>query len=287
MTEKMHLMLVGDVDQLPSVGAGDVLRDVINSGIAHVTRLDAIFRQANDSHVVLNAHRINQGQMPDLSNNSSDFFLFGVSEGEPESVVDLLVDVVQKRIPSKFNLNPLNDVQVLAPMYKGDVGILNLNEKLQAVLNPPGRAEEHKIGSQTWRVGDKVIQTRNNYEKDVYNGDIGRIVSIDPIDQNMEIDLDGRIVEYAWKETGDLFHAFAISIHRSQGSEYPAVVIPVVPQHARMLQRNLIYTAITRAKKLVVLVGSRRAIQMAVDNDRVAHRYSGLVWHLQNELKMP
>ncbi len=279
MTSNMHLMLVGDVDQLPSVGAGDVLRDVIGSGLAHVTRLDAIFRQANDSLIVVNAHNVNQGKMPDLTNNSSDFFMFGVPDANPGSVVDLLVDVVRNRIPNKFGLDPLNDVQVLAPMYKGDVGIHALNERLQAVLNPT--TNEQQISGRTFRIGDKVIQTRNNYEKDVYNGDIGRIVSIDVINQEMDVNIEGRVVTYSWKETGDLYHAFAISIHRSQGGEYPAAVIPVVPQHARMLQRNLLYTAITRAKKLVVLVGTRRAIQMAVENDRVARRYSGLMSHLE------
>ncbi|MEP7286705.1 MAG: ATP-dependent RecD-like DNA helicase [Chloroflexota bacterium] len=286
MTEKMHLMLVGDVDQLPSVGAGDVLHDVIDSGLAHVTRLDEVFRQASDSHVTVNAHRINRGEMPDLSNSSRDFFLFNVAEGE--AALDLLVDVVSKRIPTKFNLDPLNDVQVLAPMYKGEIGITALNDRLQAVLNPLDRNVEHVIAGRKFRMGDKVIQTRNNYEKDVYNGDIGRITEIDPVKQVLEIDFDGRLlVEYDWKEAGDLFHAFAISIHRSQGSEYPAVVIPVMVQHSRMLQRNLIYTAITRAKQLVVLVGTRRAIQMAVDNDRVAHRYSGLVWQIQNPPNLP
>ncbi len=282
---RSHLMLVGDVDQLPSVGAGDVLRDVINSGIAHVTRLDAIFRQANDSLIVVNAHRVNQGEMPDLSNNGSDFFLFSTNEGEPGTVVDLLVDVVQNRIPKKFGLDPLNEVQVLAPMYKGDVGINVLNERLQKVLNPAGHDGEHVINGRAFRTGDKVIQTRNNYEKDVYNGDVGRIVTIDPVEQTLEINFDGRIIDYTWKETFDLTHAFAISIHRSQGGEYPATVIPVVTQHARMLQRNLLYTAITRARKLVVLVGTRRAIQMAVENDRVARRYSGLGWQLGKVLK--
>ncbi len=281
---RAHLMLVGDVDQLPSVGAGDVLRDVIGSGIAHVTRLDVIFRQASDSLIVVNAHKVNHGEMPDLSNSGSDFFLFGLGDGEPGAAIDLLVDVVQSRIPKRFGFDPLNEVQVLAPMYKGDLGIHALNERLQAVLNPPGQTEEYQIAGRTFRVGDKMIQTRNNYEKEVYNGDIGRIIRIDPIEQEMEIDIDGRIVNYQWKETHDLYHAFAISIHRSQGGEYPAVVIPVVPQHARMLQRNLLYTAITRARRLVVLVGARRAIQMAVENDRVARRYSGLIWQLNNVL---
>jgi len=278
-----HLMLVGDVDQLPSVGAGDVLRDVINSGVAHVTRLDAIFRQASDSMIIVNAHKVNKGELPDLSNTSRDFFMFNVGEGEQGTVADLLVDVVKNRIPRKFGLDPLNDVQVLAPMYRGEVGIHALNERLQLVLNPSG--EPCQIGAKSFCIGDKVIQTRNNYEKDVYNGDIGRVIDIDQIGQEVEIDFDGRIVKYKWSETYDLFHAFAISIHRSQGGEYPAAVIPVVPEHARMLQRNLLYTAITRAKQLVVLVGTRRAVQMAVENDQVARRYSGLVWQLNKLLK--
>ncbi len=283
--DRAHLMLVGDVDQLPSVGAGDVLRDVIASGIGHVTRLDVIFRQASESLIVHNAHRVNRGEMPDLSNNGSDFFLFSALDGDPGAAADLLVDVVQNRIPKRFGLDPLNEVQVLAPMYKGDVGINALNERLQAVLNPPGSAEEYLVAGRNFRVGDKVIQTRNNYEKDVYNGDIGRITAIDPVEQEMEVNMDGRIVTYQWRETHDLLHAFAISVHRSQGGEYPAAVIAVVSQHARMLQRNLLYTAITRARRLVVLIGTRRAIQTAVENDRVAKRYSGLVWQLEKALK--
>jgi exodeoxyribonuclease V alpha subunit len=175
---------------------------------------------------------------------------------------------------------------VLAPMYKGDMGIHVLNERLQAVLNPPDPFDDDfQIGGRTFRMGDKVIQTRNNYEKDIYNGDIGFITGIAPESQELEVNIDGRLVDFKWKETYDLFHAYAISIHRSQGSEYPAVVVPIVPQHSRMLQRNLLYTAITRAKKLVVLVGMRRAIQIAVENDRVARRYSGLTWQINSLLK--
>jgi exodeoxyribonuclease V alpha subunit len=283
-----HLMLVGDIDQLPSVGPGDVLRDVIASDIAHVTRLELIFRQAIDSLIVLNAHKVNKGEMPDLSNEGDDFFLFGAGDDSDEymSLADLLVDVVENRIPRKFNLDPLTEVQVLAPMYKGDMGIHVLNERLQAVLNPPDPFDDDfQIGGRTFRMGDKVIQTRNNYEKDIYNGDIGFITGIAPESQELEVNIDGRLVDFKWKETYDLFHAYAISIHRSQGSEYPAVVVPIVPQHSRMLQRNLLYTAITRAKKLVVLVGMRRAIQIAVENDRVARRYSGLTWQINSLLK--
>ncbi len=278
LTPETHLMLVGDVDQLPSVGAGDVLRDLIRSEVVHVTRLDAIFRQASDSLIIANAHRINKGQTPDLTNQGEDFFLF-TSDGA-DSVADLVVDVVQNRIPKRFGLHPLNDVQVLAPMYRGNVGIQALNEKLQAALNPPGRLAEQTIGSKRLRVGDKVLQTKNNYEKEVYNGDIGRIYSIDFTEKQLGILFDGRLVEYEWSEVDELVHAFAVSVHRSQGSEYPAVVLPMVTQHYMMLQRNLLYTAVTRAQKLVVLVGTRRAIEMAVRNDKVARRFSGLAWRL-------
>jgi exodeoxyribonuclease V alpha subunit len=264
--DRAHLMLVGDVDQLPSVGAGDVLRDVIASGIGHVTRLDVIFRQASESLIVHNAHRVNRGEMPDLSNNGTDFFLFSAPDGDPGAAGDLLVDVVQNRIPKRFGLDPLNEVQVLAPMYKGDVGINALNERLQAVLNPPGSAEEYLVAGRNFRVGDKVIQTRNNYEKDVYNGDIGRITAIDPVEQEMEVNMDGRIVTYQWRETHDLLHAFAISVHRSQGGEYPVAVIAAVSSTPGCCNGTC-FTAITRQ---AVGRGSvpRRAIQMAVENDR-------------------
>src|SRR5258708_6793314 len=278
LAPETHLMLVGDVDQLPSVGAGDVLRDVIQSGVAHVTRLAVIFRQAGDSLIITNAHRVSQGQMPDLSNQGDDFFMF--TEDEPDAVADLLVDVVQNRIPKKFGLNPLDDVQVLSPMYRGGVGVQMLNERLQAALNPPGRQAERPMGGRIFRVGDKVMQTRNNYDKDVYNGDIGRIHSIDFTEQTIRLALDGRFVDYDWGDTDELVHAFAVSVHRSQGSEYPAVVIPVVSQQYMMLQRNLLYTAITRARRLVVLVGMRKAVSIAIRNDRVAHRYSALAWRL-------
>jgi exodeoxyribonuclease V alpha subunit len=284
LPEGAHLMLVGDVDQLPSVGAGDVLRDVIRSEVAHVTRLDAIFRQADDSLIVYNAHQVNHGDMPDLDNSGTDFFMFAVNDG---AAMDMIVDVVSNRIPKNFGLDPLNDVQVLAPMHKGDVGIYALNERLQAVLNPPGiskHTKDHRIGDKLFRVGDKVIQTRNNYAKDIFNGDIGRVAGIDADDSLLIVKFDDKLVEFKFSETYDLMHAFAISVHRSQGGEYPAVVMPIVPGQARMLQRNLLYTAITRARKLVVLVGSKRAVAMAVENNRVAQRYSGLVWQIEKLL---
>ncbi len=273
-----HLMLVGDVDQLPSVGPGDVLRDVIRSGAAHVTRLEVIFRQAETSHIITNAHRINRGEPPHLGNDGEDFFMFSVDE--PEAVADMVVDVVQNRIPSKFGLHPLDEVQVLSPMYRGTVGVAALNEKLQAALNPPGKAAERRIGGRLLRVGDKVMQTRNNYDLDVFNGDVGRIHSIDFTEQTISVAMDGRFVEYDWADADELIHAFAASVHRSQGSEYPAVVIPLVTQHYMLLQRNLLYTAITRAKKLVVLVGQRKAVYIAVKNNLVAQRYSALAWRL-------
>ena len=277
-----HLLLVGDVDQLPSVGAGDVLRDVIRSGQARVVRLTHIFRQAAQSGIVVNAHRVNRGQMPVL-NQYDDFYFF--SKEDPEEAADLLVDIVVNRIPRKFGLDPVEEVQVLAPMYRGACGVANLNQRLQEALNPPGpNRPERRLGGRTFRVGDKVMQVRNNYDKEVYNGDIGRVVAIDGIGQTLTVRIDGRPVVYDWSEADELIHAFAISVHKSQGSEYPAVVMPVLTQHYLMLQRNLLYTAITRAKRLVVLVGTRRAIRIAVRNDRLRRRHSGLEVRLRDGL---
>ncbi len=276
-----HLLLVGDVDQLPSVGAGNVLRDIIDSDIAHVTRLDAIFRQSEDSHIVLNAHRINHGQMPVTDNKSSDFYFFG--EEDPALAAELLLDVVTNRLPSKFGVDPLNDVQVIAPMYRGVIGVHALNEQLQQRLNGSRRMAEKQLGGKLFRVGDKVMQTRNNYEKDVFNGDIGRIYGLNLDDNEVEVVIDGRYIYYDFLEAAEeLILAYCISTHRSQGSEYPVVVMPIMTQHYMMLQRNLLYTAVTRARQLVVLVGSRRAVHMAVHNNKVAARYSGLERRLAN-----
>jgi len=276
-----HLLLVGDVDQLPSVGAGDVLRDVISSGRAKVIRLTRIFRQAAQSGIVVNAHRVNRGQMPVL-NRYGDFYFF--SKEAPDEAADLVVDIVVNRIPRKFGLDPVDEVQVLAPMYRGPCGVSNLNDRLQEALNPPGpNRPERRLGGRTFRVGDKVMQVRNNYDKEVYNGDIGRVVAIDGVDQTLTVRIDGRPVVYEWSEADELVHAFAISVHKSQGSEYPAVVVPVLTQHYMMLQRNLLYTAITRARRLVVLVGTRRAIGIAVRSDKVRQRYSGLGVRLREE----
>mgnify|MGYP001275702212 CR=1 FL=1 len=277
-----HLLLVGDIDQLPSVGAGDVLRDLIESGVAAVVRLETIFRQAANSFIIHNAHRINQGLMPETSPEAGDFFIF-IKE-DPAETAELLVDIVAKRIPHKFGLDPLDDVQVLAPMYNGQAGVTQLNGMLQEALNPlEGRKVQRRIGGRTFRVGDKVMQTVNNYDKSVYNGDIGRITAIDPIEQTMTVVIDGAPVVYSFLETDELIHAFAVSVHKSQGSEYPCVVIPVVTPHYLMLQRNLLYTAVTRARRLVILVGTRRAIQIAVRTNPVANRHTALDWRLKNK----
>ncbi|MBC8098736.1 MAG: ATP-dependent RecD-like DNA helicase [Armatimonadetes bacterium] len=279
-----HLMLVGDVDQLPSVGAGNVLRDVIESGIAHVTRLQTIFRQSEDSHIIVNAHRINHGEAPFMDNQSRDFFFF--SADDASRAADLLLDIVTNRLPRKFAemgkpLDVMSDIQVIAPMYRGAAGVHALNELLQSTLNNNPRLAQQKIGGRVFRVGDKVMQTRNNYEKSVFNGDIGRITGIDDDDNRIVVAVDGAFIDYDYSEAEELIHAYCISTHRSQGSEYPVVVMPLLTQHYMMLQRNLLYTAITRAKQMVVLVGDRKAVFMAVSNNKVSERYSGLLRRLR------
>lgn len=276
-----HLLLVGDIDQLPSVGAGNVLNDVIDSGIAHVTRLSRIFRQDNDSHIISNAHRINEGQMPYTDNESSDFYFFNM--GDPEEAAEMVVELVATRLKRKIgDYDEIQDVQVIAPMYRSAVGVTRLNELLQEALNPPGRKAEKKFGYKIFRVGDKVMQTKNNYDKDVFNGDIGIIRAIDDDENSIEVVIDGRFVAYDYTDADEqLIHAYCISTHRSQGSEYPIVVMPIMTQHYMMLQRNLIYTAITRAKRMVVIVGTRKAIKLAVDNNKVSDRFSGLLPRLQ------
>lgn len=274
-----HLLLVGDVDQLPSVGAGNVLRDIIDSGLAHVTRLDAIFRQKESSYIVVNAHHINHGEVPTMDNRSDDFFFFG--EEDPQQAASLIVDIVRNRLPARFGIDPLRDVQVIAPMYRGPAGVHALNEALQTALNGDSRQAQQELGGRRLRVGDKVMQTRNNYDKEVFNGDIGVITGIDFQERTLEVVIDGQYLYYEFSEADELIHAYCISTHRSQGSEYPIVVMPVLTQHYMMLQRNLLYTAITRAKQTVVLVGSRKAVYIAVNNNKVATRYSGLLERLK------
>ncbi len=277
-----HVLFVGDVDQLPSVGAGDVLRDVIASERVAVVQLTEIFRQAADSGIVINAHRINRGEFP-VVNEFDDFYFF--SQEDPQDAAELLVDIVKRRVPRKFGLDSVDDVQVIAPMYRGRCGVSNLNEELQAALNPAAPSKpEKRVGGRVFRVGDKVMQTRNNYDKDIYNGDIGRVSRINPTQQTMAVWVDGRSVSYEWVELDELVHAFAISVHKSQGSEYAAVVMPILTQHYLLLQRNLLYTAITRARELVVLVGTRKAMWIAVKNDRVSERHSGLSIRLRESV---
>ena len=295
---EMSLLLVGDVDQLPSVGAGNVLRDVITAiegagegtgdalgsgsrAYSAVVRLDRIFRQAAGSYIVENAHRINRGEMPVLTRSAGeegveaeDFFLFRTEE--PERAASLCVELVQERIPRRFGI-PAEDIQVLSPIHRGAAGVKSLNGMIQQALNPPGPDRvERSFGDSIFRAGDRVMQMRNNYDKDVFNGDMGYIKDVDPVEQQVAVEIDGRSVGYDFSELDELVHAYAVSVHKSQGSEFPAVVIPLLTSHYMLLQRNLLYTAVTRAKRLVVLVGQLKAIGMAVRNDMVAQRYSGL-----------
>ena len=286
-----HILLVGDADQLPSVGAGDILRDIISSGIAPVNQLKVIFRQAAGSQIVSNAHRINQGQIPYFAGSKSDssqpidsdFFLFPANDAE--QAADWICDIVTRRIPETFGFQAGQDIQVLSPMYRGPCGVNTLNERLQSIINPPRKKlSEKTLFGINFRVGDKLMQVKNNYDKSVYNGDIGMLKSIDEIQHTLIVEFEGRFVEYDWVECDQLVLAYVISVHKSQGSEFPAVVLPVLTQHYLMLQRNLLYTAVTRAKKLCVLVGNKRAIAIAVKNDKVARRYSGLELRLKGLL---
>ncbi|MCH7662767.1 MAG: ATP-dependent RecD-like DNA helicase [Chloroflexi bacterium] len=277
-----HLLLVGDVDQLPSVGAGDVLRDIIASQVVPVTSLSVIFRQAADSQIISNAHLINQGEQPDFPKDSRDFFLFTAES--PEQAADWVEDVVTKRIPSRFGLDPLKDIQVLVPMYRGPAGINAINARLQAALNPPtALTPERTLSGHTFRPGDKVMQLKNDYEKKVFNGDIGFLADISQLDQTLSVKFDDRSVTYEWSEADQLTLAYAISVHKSQGSEFPAIVLPLLTQHYLMLQRNLLYTAVTRAKQLCVLISNRKTLTIALKNNQVAERYSGLKWRLMTE----
>src|SRR5262249_16649689 len=255
--------LVGDVDQLPSVGAGLVLADLIGSGMVPVARLTEIFRQAGASWIVRAAHAVNQGQLPEAAPaNRGDFYFLDVSE--PATIVERIITVVRDRIPARFGLDPFRDIQVLTPMNRTELGTQALNTRLQTVLNPPRNTPEVTRFDTNFRQGDKVLQTQNNYQKEVFNEDIGRIVSVDDVERELLVEVDGRAGRYDFGELDELTLAYALSIHRSQGSEYPAVIIPLHTQHFLMLQRNLLYTGITRGKQLVVLVGSRKALELAV-----------------------
>jgi len=274
------LVLVGDIDQLPSVGPGSVLRDIIGSGVAGVARLTEIYRQAAGSVIVTNAHRINTGQMPHLSRRGEvgerDFFF--LRRDDPDEAADTILDLCAHRLPTRYGLDPVVDIQVVAPMHKGAVGAQSLNARLQQQLNP--RGEQHTVAGRTFRVGDKVMQIRNDYDKDVFNGDMGRVVAIEPAVGQVLVRIDDREVAYALAELDELVPAYAITVHKSQGCEYPAVVVPLLTQHYVMLQRNLLYTAVTRGKRLVVLVGSHKAVAIAVRNDKIHERHT----HLRHRL---
>jgi exodeoxyribonuclease V alpha subunit len=278
------LLLVGDVDQLPSVGPGMVLRNLMESGIVPVVRLAEVFRQAAHSRIITSAHRINEGLMPETGNNEeeSDFYL--VQRDTPDRIVATVVEVVKTRIPQKFKFDPLKDIQVLVPMNRGSVGVQELNLRLQAELNPPApdKPEVEKFGWR-FRVGDKVMQTENDYDKDVFNGDIGQVLRINLEERELVARFDSREVSYDFGELDELVLAYAITIHKSQGSEFPAVVLPLATQHYLLLQRNLVYTGVTRGKRLVVVVGQAKALAMAVKNNRTEHRYSGLLHRLRQD----
>src|SRR5690349_18110655 len=272
--DKAALLLVGDVDQLPSVGPGQVLADVISSGAMPVVRLTEVFRQAAESRIIVNAHRINQGLMPELTPIEGGDFYF-VDAADAEDGVQKLLAIVRERIPRRFGFDPIGGIQVLCPMNRGGLGARSLNIELQNALNPPGETRVERFGW-TFCPGDKVMQVENDYDKDVYNGDLGMVSRIDMEESEVIVEFDGREVIYGFGDLDELVLAYATTIHKSQGSEYPAVVIPLSTQHYPMLQRNLVYTGVTRGKRLVVLVGQRKALAIAVKGSRARRRWSKL-----------
>jgi exodeoxyribonuclease V alpha subunit len=269
------VILVGDVDQLPSVGPGQVLADIIGSAAVPVVRLTEVFRQARESQIIVNAHRINHGEMPDASppGGATDFFFTEIDD--PEQGAARLLQIVAERIPARFGLDPVRDVQVLCPMNRGALGARSLNVELQKLLNPGAEPRIERFGS-AYAVGDKVMQIENDYDKDVYNGDLGFITALDADTGELTVNFDGRAVPYGFSDLDRLVLAYATTIHKAQGSEYPAVVIPLSTQHYPMLQRNLVYTGVTRGRKLVVLVGQRKALAIAVAGQQVRRRWSKL-----------
>jgi exodeoxyribonuclease V alpha subunit len=273
--DKAALLLVGDIDQLPSVGPGQVLADVISSGAVPVVRLTEVFRQAAQSRIITSAHRINQGTIPDLSPPEAESDFYFVQADDPESAVGRIIELVKTRIPRRFGFDPIRDIQVLCPMNRGGVGARSLNVELQAALNPAGDRKVERFGW-TFAPGDKIMQIENDYDKEVYNGDIGFVTGVEPDEDELTASFDERTVTYSFGELDTLVPAYAATIHKSQGSEYPAVVIPVMTQHYAMLQRNLLYTGVTRGKRLVVLVGQKKAVAIAVRNVSGRRRWSKL-----------
>ncbi len=280
-----RVVLVGDKDQLPSVGPGCVLNDLIASGRIPVTHLTRIYRQDPRSRIVSNAHAVNRGQMPDLRpvppHVTADFYW--IEQDDPDRAAETITRMVTERIPQRFHLDPVADIQVLAPMHRGSCGTAALNERLQAALNPPGRRPEFTFGERRFRVGDRVMQTVNDYDKGVFNGELGQVAAVDHRAKRFTLAFDIGPVEYEWAEADEIVHAYAVTVHKSQGSEFPAVIIPLLTQHYIMLQRNLVYTAMTRARQLLVMIGSRRALAIALANNTPMRRYSRLVERLTAE----
>ena len=269
------LLVVGDIDQLPSVGPGQVLADLIASGAVPVVRLTEVFRQAAQSRIVTMAHRINKGEMPEFEKPEGESDYYFVEANEPERALDVIMELVRERIPKRFGLDPIRDIQILCPMNRGGLGARSLNIDLQKSLNPPGADKVEKFGS-TFAPKDKVMQIENDYDKEVYNGDLGFITRIDAEAGEVEVNFDGREITHESGELDSLVLAYATTIHKAQGSEYPAVILPVTTQHYPMLQRNLLYTGLTRGKRLVVLVGQRKAVPIAVRNVSGRKRWSKL-----------
>jgi exodeoxyribonuclease V alpha subunit len=281
LPDKAALLLVGDIDQLPSVGPGQVLGDIINSGTVPVVELTEVFRQARESRIIRNAHKINNGEMPDLDKPSGDSDFYFIEATSEDKGREKIIELVSSRVPRGFGLDPMRDVQILTPMNRGGLGTRSLNIELQQVLNAakPGQPFVQRFGW-TYRPGDKVMQTTNDYDREVFNGDLGFIVSIDETESEMVIDFDGRQVKFDFSDLDNLTLAYATTIHKSQGSEYPAIIMVLTMQHFPMLERNLIYTGVTRGRKLVLLVGEKRAIEKAVKGDRQRHRWTRLKQNL-------
>lgn len=282
---KATFILVGDVNQLPSVGAGNVLGDIIASGVIPVVRLNEIFRQAKESQIIVNAHKINSGILPSFTPPGPKDDFYFIEQEDPESVLRIILELVSDRVPHRFGFDPIDDIQVLSPMHKGTVGTGNLNIELQRWLNL--RKDGVTRGNQAFRTGDKVMQIKNNYDKEVFNGDIGRIARVDPELREVDISFDGRNVPYDFTDLDEIVLAYAVSVHKSQGSEYPAVIIPILTQHYMLLQRNLIYTAVTRGRRLVIVIGTKKALAIGVKNDKTRKRYTFLEQRLRNSKLRP
>ena len=293
-----RLILVGDVDQLPSVGAGNVLSDIIKSNTIKTIRLDMIFRQSKGSMIVQNAHSVNKGTMPILNKKDSDFYF--MRQSNSKDIVDLIVDLYKERLPLKYNLNPIKDIQVLSPMKKGEAGVIELNKRIQEAINPPSKLKKEKVfGKYTFRVGDKVMQVKNNYQAEwkltnnnlvtgegIYNGDIGVILFIDDVEQELFVQFDDeKEVVYSFSQLDELILAYATTVHKSQGSEFPVIIMPMVWGPPMLLTRNLFYTAITRAKQLVVLVGQEKYMEEMIENTKIDKRYSALDYRLRNAIE--